>query len=167
MPGQVIGKRLQLGIAGSITRSSDIVVVNRVSKGNILFGTPVILNTDNTVSAFDATGTSANFLGIAVRIVKQQTDMFETVGSYHDEELTDILVRGSIAVPFKGQGTPTAGGAVFVRIATNATLLDAQIGDIEAVADGTNTVQLTNARFTTGTTDSSGVIEVTVTERRI
>ena len=166
MSAQAIGKRLILGFAGSPTRSSDIVNINRVSTNEIPFGGAVMLNGDNTVSAFGATGTTANFLGIAVRIVKQQQAIFETVGSYRAGELTDVLVRGSIAVPFNGAGTPTAGGVVFVRTALNAAMPNARIGDIEAVADGTNTVPLTNARFTTGIVDNS-LVEITVTERRI
>ena len=163
----VIGKRLTLGFPGSPTRSSDIVIVNRVSAGEIPFGSPVFLNPDNTVVLFGAGAADARFLGFAVRIVKQQQAIFESVGSYHAGELTDVLTRGSIAVPFKSAGTPTAGGTVYVRVAANAPFPDAQIGDVEAAADGVNTVELSGVRFTTGETDTSGVIEVTVTERRV
>jgi len=162
-----IGTRLQLGYAGSITRSSDVVIQNRISAGAIPFGAPVHLNPDNTVALFGAGATNARFAGFAVRVVKQQQAIFEALGSYRKDELTDFLVRGSIAVPFKGVGTPTAGGVVFIRTALNPSFPDAAVGDVEAGADGANTVQLSNAHFTTGVTDSSGVIEVTVNERRI
>jgi len=167
MPASVIGKSLQLGYPGSDTRSSDQIKVNRLATGNIVFGVPVVLNGDNTVSTFGASNTAAQFLGIASRIVKQQTDIFNPMGGYRDKDPADVLVRGSVAVVFKGQGTPTAGGAVYIRIAANALIPEAAIGDIEAQADGTNTLLLDNLRFTTGQTDASGVIEVTVLERRI
>ena len=167
MSAQAIGIRLQLGYAGSITRSSDAIVQNRISASDLPFGAPVFLNPDNTVQLFGAGGADARFMGFAVRIVKQQQAIFETVGGYVAGELTDVLVRGSLAVPFKGQGTPTAGGSVYVRTALNAAIPDAAIGDVEAVADGANTVLISNASFTTGLVDGSGVIEVTVRERRI
>jgi len=167
MPGQVIGKRLQQGYPGSPTRSSDIVVLNRVCVGELPFGAPVFLNPDNTVKQFGSDGADARFMGFAVRIVKEQQSIFETVGGYRDGELADVLTRGSISVPFKGTGTPTAGGSVYIRIAANASLPSAEIGDVEAAADGTNTVLISNARFTTGQTDDHGIIEVTVTERRV
>ena len=167
MPGRTIGTAMQLGYPGSDSRSSDSVKVNRISGGDIPFGAAVVLNSDNSVAAFGATNTDANFLGIAVRTVKQQTDVFEPAGGYKNGDPTDVMVRGSVIVAFKGQGTPTAGGNVFIRIAANALLPTAAIGDIEAQADGTNTLQLTNLRFTTGRTDASGVVEISVLTRRI
>jgi hypothetical protein len=166
MSAQAIGKRMVIGFPGSFTRSSDTVVVNRVSASEIPFGGAVKLNGDNTVAAFDATGTVDNFVGVAVRIVKQQQSIFEKVGSYRNGELSDVLVRGSIAVSFAGTGTPTAGGPVYVRITLNSALPNAKIGDIEAAGDGVNSVKLTNARFTTGIVDNE-LVEITVTERRI
>jgi hypothetical protein len=168
MPGQVIGKALQLGYPGSISRSSDFVNVNRPAAGDIPFGAVTVLNPDNTVAAFGASNTANDFLGIAVRVVKQQTDIFSVMGSYHANDAADNCVRGNIAVPFKNAGTPTAGGAVYVRVAEDAAFPGALVGDIEAVADGTNNILLPNLRFTTGMTDAvSGVVEVTVLERRI
>jgi len=167
MPGQVIGTALNLGYPGSVSRSSDGTIVNRISAGDIPFGAAVVLNANNTVAPFGATSTDANFIGIAVRIVKQQTDVYAPMGGYKNMEPTDVFVRGDIPVAFKGVGTPTAGGAVFIRVAENPAIPNASIGDFEAQADGTNTVQINNLRFTTGRTDSSGVVEITVLTRRI
>jgi len=166
MSAGVVGIRLQLGYPGSLTRSSDAVIQNRVASGVIPFGGGVLINPDNTVSAFGDGGGDARFIGFAVRIVKQQMAVLESVGSYRDTELTDILTRGSIAVSFRGTGTPTAAGSLYIRTALNAAFLNAQIGDVEAVADGTNNVLISNARFTTGIVQD-GLVEVTVTERRI
>lgn len=167
MPGQVIGKSLNMGYPGSDSHSSDTVKINRFSKGKIPFGAAVALNGDNTVSAFGADNTQEQFLGIAVREVKQQTDIYQPAGAYNNNEPTDVLVRGSVIVAFNGVGKPTAGGKVYIRIAKNSSIQGAEIGDIEAEADGDNTLLLPNIRFTTGRTDASEVVEVTVLERQI
>ena len=160
----VVGKRLQLGFIGSQSRSSDWITDTRVSASEIPFGAPVLLNPDNTVVLFGEDATDDRFVGFAVRIVKTQQSMFEEVGSYRNGEIVDFALRGSMIVRLKsGAGTPTAGGAVYVRVADSAT---AQAGDISAVADGTNTVRLTGVRFTTGIIDDDRV-EITITERRI
>jgi len=158
---------MQLGYPGSDSRSSDSVKVNRISAGDIPFGAAVALNPDNSVIAFGDGHTDVNFLGIAVRTVKQQTDVFEPAGGYKNGDPTDVMVRGSVIVAFKGKGTPTAGGSVYIRVTADPLLPIAAIGDIEAEADGTNTVQLENLRFTTGRTDASGTVEVSVLSRRI
>jgi len=169
MPGQVIGKALNLGYPGSDSHSSDTVKVNRISTGDIPFGASVVLNPDNTVSAFGASNTADDFLGIAVRVVKQQTDIFLPMGSYHVNDPADVMVRGSVIVAFNGVGTPTAGGQAYIRVAEDSAYPGAAIGDIEAEADDTNdsNILLPNLRFTTGLTDATGVVEVTVLERRI
>ena len=168
MPGRAIGIKLNLGYPGSVTRSGggDPVIASRVSAGEIPFGAPVYLNADNSVVLFGAGSTAARFMGFAVRIVKQPQSVFETVGGYRDGELSDVLTRGAVCVAFNGVGTPTAGGSVYVRTALNSTFPNSQIGDVEAAADGTNTVLLTNATFTTGEV-VDGVVEVTVNERRV
>ena len=167
MPGQTIGTRLKLGYAGSITQSSDVVVQNRVCAGEIPFGAPVSIMPDDRFMFFGPEVEVDRFVGFAVRIVKQQQAIIESEGFYRDGELTDVLTRGSIAVIFKGTGAPTAGGAVYIRRSLNPAFPNAAIGDVEAAADGANNVLLPNVRFATGITDGSGVIEVTVTERRM
>jgi hypothetical protein len=157
---------MRMGYAGSMTRSSDAVVVNRVNVGGLVFGAAVQLNPDNTVSALNESSTDERFLGFAVRIVKQQQDIHETLGNYRDGELTDVMVRGSMAVHFRGAGAPTAGGAVYIRTALNPALPGAQVGDVESAPDGANSIQVTNARFTTGSA-SDGLVEVTITERSV
>ena len=160
---QAIGKRLQLGYAGSLTRSGDAIVVNRVSAGTVPFGGGLFITPDNRLAP---TGAEPSFVGFAKRIVKQQQSIHEAAGSYNEGELMDVLVRGSIAVPWGGAGTPTAGGSLYIRTAPNASMPNAKIGDVEAAADGTNTILIGNARFTTGIVEY-GLVEVTVTERRI
>lgn len=168
MPGFAIGKSLNLGYPGNISRSSDAVISNRLVRStdtdNINFGDPVVLNADNTVSTFGATGTAATFLGIAVREVKQNTDYFTSQGFYSPGQPCDVAERGTLTVTCN-VGTPTAGGAVYVRIAANAAFPNGVVGGFEATADGTNTIQLTNVKWKTGKLDANKVAEVTILTR--
>ena len=168
MAGSAIGKSLNFGYPGNISRSADAIISNRIVRPtdteNINFGDPVVLNPDNTVSAFGATGTAETFLGIAVREVKQATDYFATQGSYKPGQPCDVAERGTLTVTCN-VGTPTAGGPVYVRIAANAAIPNGVVGGFEAAADGANTVQITNAKWKTGKLDANKVAEVTLLSR--
>ncbi|EKQ56276.1 MULTISPECIES: hypothetical protein [unclassified Clostridium] len=174
MPGSAIGIELNLGYPGSVSRSIDTIITPRpvksvVTEGNetqpsILFGEPVILNTDNTYSRFGASGTAATFAGIAVREVKQATDYYAGCGSYLPGEIMDVIERGSVTVKCNA-GTPTSGGKVYVRTAVNTSIPTGVVGQFEAEADGTNTVEITNARWKTGKKDSNNVAELTILTR--
>lgn len=168
MPGSAVGKALNFGYAGNISRSHDAVISNRIVKPTdtdpISFGDPVVLNADNTYSRFGAAGTAAAFAGIAVREVKQTTDYFSAAGSYQPGQPCDVASRGTLTVICR-VGTPTAGGDVYVRIAENAAIPTGVIGGFEAAADGTNTIKLTGAKWTTGQLDANRIAEVTLTDR--
>jgi hypothetical protein len=60
-------------------------------------------------------------------------------------------------------GTPTAGGNVYIRVVANGG--NTIIGGFEATADSTNTILLTNAKWTTGKMDSNKCAEVTILSR--
>jgi len=174
MPGSAVGIELNLGYAGTVSRSVDTIITPRVvksvvtdgaeTKASILFGEPVILNTDNTYSRFGEDGTAAAFAGIAVREVKQATDYYAASGSYLPGELMDVLERGSMTVKCN-IGTPTAGGKVYIRTVVNASVPLGVIGQFEAAADSTNTVEITNLRWKTGKIDSNKIAEVTILTR--
>jgi hypothetical protein len=170
MPGTAIGKVLNLGYPGNVSRGVDTVIENRFVRptdtANINFGDPVVLNSDNTYSAFGATGTAATFAGIAVREVKQNTDYFTAQGSYKPGEACDVLQRGSATIKVN-VGTPTANGNVYVRIAANGSIPNGVVGGFEASADGANTVQLTNIKFKTGKIDANKVAEITILSRNM
>ena len=163
---RAIGKRLPLGFLGAVSQASDFVITSRVSASEIGFGSPVVLNSDNTVSAIESalavaqTGEPLNFMGIAVRTVLQQKHLLKDMSSYGAGQITDVMTRGVIIVVFKGMGTPAAGSAVHIRIAENAQFPMASIGDIEAAPDGANTVEMPNAVFRTGIVDGN-LAEVT------
>jgi hypothetical protein len=171
MPGGVIGKSLNFGYAGSISRSADAIIDNRIVKPsdtlNINFGDPAILNSDNTYSKFGATGTAAAFAGIAVREVKQSMAYGSNAnanGSYAPGDPCDVASRGALTVVCS-VGTPTAGGAVYIRTALNGAIPLGVVGGYEAAADGANSILIPNLKWTTGKIDANKVAEVTITLR--
>ncbi|MCM3141667.1 hypothetical protein [Brevibacillus sp. MER 51] len=168
MPGKVIGKSLNLGYPGSVSRSADAIITSRLvdetDTEDIKFGEAVVLNSNNTYSKFDATGTAVAFAGVAVREVKQTTDYFTSQGSYKPGQPCDVIERGSVTVVCNA-GTPTAGGDVYVRIAVNAAIPTGVVGGFEAAADGTNTVKLTGVKWKTGKIDPNKVAEITILSR--
>ncbi|WP_061342976.1 structural cement protein Gp24 [Clostridium botulinum] len=167
MPGKAIGIELNLGYPGTVSRSTDTVITPKSAKGDeILFGEPVILNNDNTYSKFGSIGTAANFAGIAVREVKQATDYYAACGSYLENEMCDAVNRGTITV-LCNNGTPQAGGKVYIRIKKNESIPKGIIGQFEADVDGENTVEIPNLRWATGKKDSNNVAEVTILTRTI
>ncbi len=166
MSGTVVGKQLNFGYPGTISRSVDAIVINRLSKGEITFGEPVVLNADNSISKFGESNVADDFVGVAVREVKQATEYATGKASYLDKERTDALVRGSVCVKINA-GTATAGGKLHIRIKENSAIPDGVIGGFEAEADGLNTVELKGVRFTCGKIDSNKVAEITILERRI
>lgn len=168
MAGKVIGKFMNYGYAGNYARTPDDVVMSRQLKDDsevVPFGTAVAVNADNTYSAVAEGFTADKFGGIALRVVKQAIsyeDNNETV--YKAGEMMSALQRGNVTVVCK-HGTPAAGGAVYVRVKANASITDTFVGGIEAMADGTNTVLLPNAKFVTGCIDANGVTEISLLTR--
>lgn len=181
MTGSVIQETMNFGYPGSYARTPDDIVMNKPVKsdsGDIVFGTAVILNADNTYSKGGATLTAANFAGIAVREVKQGI-MYSTYGvvdeqgAYRANDPCDVLLRGNTVVKMGAGQTnhaaPTAGGQVYVRIALDATNApNALVGDFEVastVSQDATVVALPNVVFTTGEVDANSVVEVTLKTR--
>ncbi|RXI46082.1 hypothetical protein DP145_01720 [Clostridium tetani] len=170
MPGKAIGIELNLGYPGTVARSVDTIITPKtVSKEEtelIKFGDLVVLNKDNTYSKFKTDNIANDFVGIAIREVKQAIDYYSGSGSYLPGETCDAINRGTITV-FCNNGTPIAGGKVFVRIKENEEIPDGKIGQLEAIADGDNTIEIPNLKWTTGKIDSNNVAEVTILNRTI
>ncbi|WP_297428668.1 hypothetical protein [Clostridium sp.] len=181
MPGTVIQKSLNLGFAGKVSRNPLNKITSRPVKsildGNgietqpsIPFGACVVVNPDNTYSLFGATGTDvstaivANFGGIAVSEVKQSMTYGygANVGTGQFEPNTpcDVLQQGSVPV-FCTEGTPTANGLVYIVTVAGTISPVGSLVATNSPAGGT-AVQLTNARWTTGKKDDSGITEITL-----
>lgn len=167
MAGKAIGKSMNYGYAGNYARTPDDIVASRQLKGDaaVPFGAPVVLNTDNTYSPVGASTTAAVIAGIALRIVKQAIAYEnQNVSQYNPGEMMSVLERGAATVVCN-VGTPTAGGKVYVRVAANEGIEEGVVGGFEAAADGTNTIEIPNMRWTTGYMDANRIAEVTILTR--
>lgn len=156
--------------------------LNVTDTKNIAFGEALVLNSNNTYSSvaqFIANGgtlTSSTPLGIAVTNTKTNATFplngsngTMTPGGYYTPgQVVDGLVQGTIDV-YVNNGTPVgAGSTVYVRVALNGAIPAGVVGGFEAVADGANTVALTNVVFKTGLfVSAQGVAQVTVLNRQI
>lgn len=157
---QRIGTQFPYGFAGSYAYQPDMIVKTRPCGGteNIAFGTPVKYET-GTVGAVVAMGagdTADGFVGFASREIKSSVNYLEQgVGVYAPTEPVSVFMRGAVNVMVQ-KGTPALGGAVYVRVAENASYPTAVVGGIEAEADGGNTVELPGVLFE-GPADNNGI----------
>lgn len=165
MPGRTIGISMNAGWEGTQSRTADAIIQARIADGTIKFGKAVKLTSGNKWKAVGTGDQGTDVAGIAVRNVVQ-ANQFDPQSNpdYTDGTVCDVLTRGNITVKCQ-RGTPSAGSAVYVRIAANPSYPNAVVGGFEASADSTNTVQVTNIEWTTGVVDSNGMTEVTVKTR--
>ena len=164
MPGQSIGTSLLNGYPGSFARNSDCIIAGKIATADIPFGAPVVIGATNLATKFGAADTLANFLGIAVREVKQSTDFYPVAGTYKVGEVADILERGSVSVVcVEGAPTPLAGVWVCTSAGTNTV-----IGDLVATATpvgSPSVIALTNCRWGSASIDSNNVAELVIVAR--
>lgn len=182
MPGTVIQQSLNLGYAGKVSRNAYNKINSRQVKSildgslaetqpAVPFGSAVVVNTDNTYSKFGAAGTGvsaaaiANFGGIAVSEVKQSMTYGygANVGSgqYEPALPCDVLQVGSTTV-FCKDGTPTANGLVYITTVAGGSIAVGDFVCSTTPTGGGTAVQLTNARWTSGKQDASGIAEITL-----
>jgi hypothetical protein len=168
MPGASIGTSLPFGYGGTISRQTPAPSIEAKpvadDSDNILFGQPVVLNSDNTFDAPTSTTlTAANFAGVAVAVAQQNNTYppDNASGFFAPESMADVMQSGVIIVQVQ-RGTPTAGGAVYVRTQLSTESPALVIGGFEAQADGSQTVQLTNCSWNTGIVDANGMAELKV-----
>lgn len=185
MPATVIPvKGLYLGFVGSISNEGYSLrtarQVNPSDTNPVAFGETFVLNTNNTYSsvktfvAGGGTVTAATPMGIAASNVNinptynvaGSEDVLTPGGSYLPGQIMDGLVQGTINVSCNN-GTPTAGGTVYIRVALNGAIPNGVIGGLEAVADGENTVALTNFKWKTGYLETDDTCQVTILQRTI
>lgn len=166
MPGKVIGIALNNGYEGTVSRTADSIIQNRIADGDINFGMAVILNSDNTWSLVGTGNTADQVAGVSVReVVQANTYNPQSNAGYLNGDPTDVLVRGNCTVKCR-RGTPAAGAAVYVRIIDNSsTYPGTVVGGFEAQADSSNTIQVSNIEWTTGNMDANGIAEITIKTR--
>lgn len=170
MRGQVIGKTMPHGYAGSYARQPDMVVDTHPLEGDdgLRFGAAVIYGTAGAVKPFGASGTAAAFLGVAVSEIKSTTNYLnQNEGCYQPAEAVPVMKRGCVNVICQA-GTPGPGGKVYIRIKANPAKPKAAVGGFEAAEDKTDTVTytelLTNTQWK-GTADANGVAELCILTR--
>lgn len=156
--------------------------INPTDTLNVAFGETMVLNLNNTYSSVAefilGSGTVTDDTAICLAVANTKTnptfplngtnDAFTPGGTYTPGQVADALVQGTMDV-FCRVGTPTgAGGPVYVRVALNGAFPAGVVGGLEAVADGGNTVLVSNMQWKTGIFDSStGVAQVTILTRQI
>lgn len=175
---------MNMGFLGNVSRMGERVIAARpvlsTTPNPINFGDPVILVPDSTGGTWQSvkdfiagagTFTAARFAGVCCRNVKTNlvyvglgNVQTPQIGQFAPGSLCDVLERGSITIKINN-GTPVAANPVFMRTVLNGAIPAGVVGGFEAVADGTNTVQLTNVVFRTGVLDANGVSEITMTTR--
>lgn len=165
MPGKTIGIAMNVGYAGTQSRTADAIIQNRIAEGPIKFGQAVVLTNDNRWKLVGAGTTADMVAGIAVReVVQANTFDPQSNPDYLDQMPCDVMTRGNCTVKCQ-RGTPVSGASVYVRIAANSTYPDAVIGGLEASADDANTIQVPNIEWTTGVMDSNNATEITIKTR--
>lgn len=165
MPGRTIGIMMNVGYAGTQSRTADAIIQNRIAEGTIAFGQAVALTDANKWRLVKTGDTAAVVAGIAVReVVQANTFDPQSNPDYVANVPCDVMVRGNCTVKCQ-RGTPVSGAAVYVRITANDTYPNAVVGGFEAEADGENTIQVTNIEWTTGVMDANGNVEVTIKTR--
>lgn len=165
MPGRTIGIMMNVGYAGTQSRTADAIIQNRIAEGTIAFGQAVALTDTNKWRLVKTGDTAAVVAGIAVReVVQANTFDPQSNPDYVANVPCDVMVRGNCTVKCQ-RGTPVSGTAVHVRITANNTYPNAVVGGFEAEADDANTIQVTNIEWTTGVMDANGNVEVTIKTR--
>ena len=165
MPGRTIGIMMNVGYAGTQSRTADAIIQNRIAEGTIAFGQAVALTDTNKWRLVKTGDTAAVVAGIAVReVVQANTFDPQSNPDYVANVPCDVMVRGNCTVKCQ-RGTPASGAAVYVRITANNTYPNAVVGSFEAEADDANTIQVTNIEWTTGVMDANGNVEVTIKTR--
>lgn len=169
MPATVIPvKGLYLGFVGNISNEGYSLRTARQVQStdtySVAFGETFILNTNNTYSSVKSAiangvgiygtmplGIAASNVNINPTYNTAGTNDAQTAGgSYTPAAIMDGLVQGTINVSCNN-GTPTAGGAVYLRTALNAAIPLGIVGGLEAVVDP-NPLTTTTITTTSGST---------------
>lgn len=174
MAGSVINKSLNYGYPGTPSHTPDEVIsphpVDAAEKGGVLFGAAVTVSATGTVKNFGDSDTATTFAGVAARVVQTPTSYPNQDNElYLPGDMAGVVVRGAVSVAvnvgISSATAPTIGGTVYLRIKENTSYPNAIIGGFETAADTTNTVALTNAKFSSGV-DANGVAEITILTRQ-
>ena len=160
---QVIGADMPHGFAGAYARQPDMIVNTRPAGGEIPFGVALTYDENKNVVVFGNAGTNT-FVGVAGKEIKSAlTYLDQNVGKYAKDEPVSVFMRGSINVKCQ-RSTPSLGGAVYVRTATNESYPGCVVGGFEAEADEGKTQMLGDVQWG-GPADANGIAELVILKR--
>lgn len=147
--------RMASGVPGDVSRKSHSTIEAHIVKGKFsAFGIFGKLTSDG-FAPLEAGDTETH--GLIVRSFPTQSELngagaaMPQVGIMHD-----VLRRGYMTVRCTA-GTAKKAGKVYVRVGAGIDLKP--IGGIEAIADGSNTIELKNAMFMHDA-DAQGNVEI-------
>ncbi|MEI1686968.1 hypothetical protein V8P55_01625 [Acinetobacter baumannii] len=147
--------RMPSGIPGDISRKAHSTVEAHILKGN--FGAFGIFGKLTAEGIVPLEAADTDVYGLIVRSYPTQSAL-NGIGAAVPQSgiVNDIMRRGYMTVKCNA-GTAKKAGKVYVRVATGTELKP--IGGIEAVADGTNTIEIKNAMFMHDA-DAQGNVEI-------
>lgn len=152
--------RMPAGIPGTLSRSaaqSTVDTVNLTANSFTAYGLGGLIDAATGNFRIPAAGDTA-ISGILVRPFPTNSSQDGLgVSTPPAKGLADRLLRGFVSVLLGGATAATKDGPVYCRIQNAAA--GKPIGGFEAAADGGNTIQVTNARFT-GPADANGNVEI-------
>jgi len=166
------GYRMGAGFPGDVNRTHPASILPGLTNPTNpprLYGDPVLIDTaTNSYRGVLSTDTAATKIdGILVRpypTQQQSGGMASSIGAAAGplgNQVCDVLNEGFIIARcnnFAAQ-QPTKGGAVFIWVTASS---GAHVqGGFESVANGANTIAITNALWN-GPTDSNGITEIQV-----
>lgn len=167
--GKVL-EQFSSGSPGAVTRSADEIIISVKNAGgaDIPFGAPVFMTNNGAVPFSTASPQDfSTFLGFAVRVADKTPDAYPNAqfnlpedtrqGSWKADDLMEVLVRGSVAVPVAIAGQP--GQPLYVKKSD---------GSLTPLA-GTegSTVLLENVRIRKARSAAGTCSEVVVNKRNI
>jgi hypothetical protein len=116
-------------------------------------------------------------LGVAISNVRTNPNfpmagnmgVYTPGGIYVPGNVADVLVQGTVNVQVNN-GTPTAGGPVYIRVALNGLIPAGYVGGFEAVVDPNtagNTILVNGMKFKTGVLGTDGTAQLTIPTRML
>lgn len=158
---QNMGMTMPHGFAGSYARQPDMIVNTHPAGAEIAFGSPLKYSGDGKVLPLGSGDKAAAFIGVAVREIKSAVNYLDqNTGVFAENDAVSVFQRGAVNVLCQ-KGAPKLGGAVYVRVAANASFPGAVPGGFEAEADGANTIQLNGCQWA-GPADANKVAELRI-----
>lgn len=153
MTGKAIGIDLNIGYEGEISRTNpNPVIFTRPAGEQLDFGTAVVVNDKGQYVTYKEGNTLDQFAGIISRAIKQSVNYLQQDGKtgFQEDNPASALMTGYIIINV-GDSTPKAFGKVYLDPKTS-----------KFTATQTNNIELTSARFSTGTKDANNNTEIEI-----